>query len=370
MITCTVRALSRIVAPLLLFTCLAVVSGCSSLASPRSTPTNEAPASTRVFYATDRASLNHNNGCPAYRTDRSTLSFGDCVVSIPTSHSTGRWEIPDDWHAAGADDQTRYLVMQHGHRYDESAFFSRLDEALAKAERKEVLLIIHGFNFDFNDAITLAAQVGYDLDFKGVLMAYSWPSRGTVSAYPIDASNLAWSLPHLRELLDMLNQRLGDNQLSLFAHSLGARLLGETLHQAQLSGRPVIGSATRHIILAAPDIDHEIFERDVAPALINLKTKITLYVASNDRALLGSNYFHGYRRAGDSSDYPIVSEGIDTIDISAINASVYGHGYFSESRAFLSDVYYLLNEDKPAARRFGLSEAYTPGGRKYWRFRP
>ncbi len=45
-----------------------------------------------------------------------------------------------------------------------------------------------------------------------------------------------------------------------------------------------------------------------------------------------------------------------------------GHSYYSENRSVLSDIYYLIQEDRSPDKRFGLEPKLTPDG-KYWIFK-
>ena len=38
---------------------------------------------------------------------------------------------------------------------------------IERAPEPEILIIIHGYNVGFSDAATRAAQIAYDIDFKG-----------------------------------------------------------------------------------------------------------------------------------------------------------------------------------------------------------
>jgi len=63
--------------------------------------------------------------------------------------------------------------------------------------KREVLLYIHGYNVNHEDAIKRAAQLKYDLDFKGLVMVYSWPSKGTLWDYGHDEKMIEKSAEYL-----------------------------------------------------------------------------------------------------------------------------------------------------------------------------
>jgi esterase/lipase superfamily enzyme len=124
----------------------------------------------------------------------------------------------------------------------------------------------------------------------------------------------------------------------------------------------------KEVILAAPDIDAEVFKRDIAPALLASGSPITLYASSTDLALEASKRVHGYPRAGDSGLGLVVMAGIETIDATNVDTSFLGHGYFRESRAVISDIFYLIQHGLRAGNRSGLRREDTTVG-PYWIFR-
>jgi len=129
--------------------------------------------------------------------------------------------------------------------------------------------------------------------------------------------------------------------------------------------KPNLRNRFWEIILSAPDIDAEVFKRDIAPQIV----PATLYASSRDEALKLSKQFHGYPRAGDSGAGLIIVPGIDTVDATAVVTDFVGHSYYAESRSILSDMFYLIREGKRARERFGLRGADTSTG-QYWVFRP
>jgi len=54
------------------------------------------------------------------------------------------------------------------------------------------------------------------------------------------------------------------------------------------------------LILAAPDIHRDVFERDIAPAIVKTAQRTTLYASSQDVALRFSATVRSYARAGQS----------------------------------------------------------------------
>ena len=107
------------------------------------------------------------------------------------------------------------------------------------------------------------------------------------------------------------------------------------------------------VVLTAPDIDADVFRRDLAPAIVATASRVTLYASSNDEALIASKAVHGYRRAGDSGDDVVVVPGVDTVDVSSIDTSLLGHCYYGDNSTVLADLFELIQDSKPPDQRGG-----------------
>jgi len=138
---------------------------------------------------------------------------------------------------------------------------------------------------------------------------------------------------------------------------------------ALLTEQPALRPRVTEVILAAPDIDAEVFARDIAPVLAETGRPITLYASSADLALTASKKVHGYPRAGDAGPGLTISPGIETIDATEVDTSLVGHSYFAESRSVLSDMFHLVRDGQRAAQRSGLRAVDAQRGR-YWVFKP
>jgi esterase/lipase superfamily enzyme len=123
------------------------------------------------------------------------------------------------------------------------------------------------------------------------------------------------------------------------------------------------------VVLTAPDIDADVFKRDIAPRIVKTAKRVTLYASSNDEALALSKKLHGYPRAGDSGPGLIVLQDIDTIDVSAVDTSLIGHSYYGSNQTVLADLIDVLQESKPPDLRRWLHPKRW-GELAYWIFQP
>jgi esterase/lipase superfamily enzyme len=226
-------------------------------------------------------------------------------------------------------------------------------------------VFIHGFNVSFENAARRTAQLAFDLGIDGPAAFFSWPSRGSIRAYTADEAAVDRSVPFLERFMQNFVMRADPGRLNVIAHSMGSRAFTSVLRNLH-GGRS--SPAISNVILAAPDIDAEVFEQQIAPAIASAARRITLYASSDDRALQASARIHSYRRAGESGDSIIVAPGIETIDASGINTDLLGHGYFAQNKAVLDDLYMLFKHDLPAKSR-NLRER-RKGESAFWAFTP
>jgi hypothetical protein len=97
-----------------------------------------------------------------------------------------------------------------------------------------------------------------------------------------------------------------------------------------------------------------------------LAKRTTLYVSSKDRAVGLSAYISDYDRAGYAPPVTLV-EGIDTIEVSQIDLSILGHGYFAEAHAVLHDMLELIRHGTVPDERVRLKRRLIDQT-CYWQF--
>ena len=301
-----------------------------------------------------------------YGNDRGSMEMGVCRVTIPKVHETGELERPSIFRFQFQEDPRRHVVLVSVEQKPDEEFFAALQSRVAESAKKEALVFVHGFNVTFETAARRTAQLAYDLKFDGAAIFFSWPSQGGLLRYAVDETNVAWSVPHLKDFLVAIARRSGAKSVNLIAHSMGNRALTAALQMLsyELKGEPPM---FREVVLTAPDIDADVFKRDIAPAIVRTASRVTLYASSSDEALRISKEIHGYPRAGDSGRDLVVVPGIDTIDVSKVDSSLIGHSYYGENDTVLADLYDLLQESKPPDRRPWLRPV-PAGEMNYWVF--
>lgn len=321
----------------------------------------------RVFFATNRELSGDRHPARLFGNMRGTLRYGSCEVSIPRDHRMGELECPSLLRLELRQDPDQHVVLMSAETAERDAFMERLKQAIALQGSHSALLFIHGYRTTFEDAARRTGQLAYDLGFPGAPVFFSWPSQGKLSGYIVDEANVEWAQADLAAFLADFLQQSDAEHVYLLAHSMGSRAMARATASV-IAARPELAGRIREVILAAPDIDAEVFRHQLLPALAGRPTPLTLYASSGDSALRASKAIHGYARAGESGPGLVVAPGVETIDASAVDTGFIRHAYFAEKRTALSDMYYLIQKHARAAERFGLQAVDSALGR-YWTFR-
>ncbi|MGU3842390.1 alpha/beta hydrolase, partial [Vibrio diabolicus] len=146
-----------------------------------------------VFYATDREvhSIKANN--VRFTDDWAhELSYGKTKVSIPGSHEIGEIERPT---LSFMEDPYTHMLLQSTTLLPKNEYFLELERRINKPG--SLLVFVHGYNVSFEQAALRTGQMAFDLQFKGVPIFYSWPSKGEVLDYSVDENTMEWSKKHM-----------------------------------------------------------------------------------------------------------------------------------------------------------------------------
>jgi Alpha/beta hydrolase of unknown function (DUF900) len=202
----------------------------------RDRPTPQVPTgSKRVYFATDRGTVKGTGTILVSNTNApdGKLIYGKCDVTIDLQAS-----LSDKLLNVLRDrDARQYYAIRNIAQLSQSIMMSGLIEAMKANSNHDVLLFVHGYNVAFDDACRRAAQLAYDIKFKGQVVLYSWPSHNSVLAYSGDEEMVQWSSPHFNAFLKQLLDQEGINHLHIVAHSMGNRLLAGALFSGAINPR-------------------------------------------------------------------------------------------------------------------------------------
>lgn len=325
-----------------------------------------------VFYGTDRKPTGKITPNEYYGESRNEnenenwLEEGIVKVTLPVNHAVGSIESPKWWRLWNRTDTSKYMLLVDIQKMGSNSFYSQLKATIDSSTEKDAFIFIHGYNNTFSDAAKRTAQLAFDLGMKGAPIMYSWPSKGKVSEYISDENDIEWTAPHLKIFLTQIAEKTQAKRINVIAHSMGNRALTKVLKEFNIEHKDI---HFNQIILAAPDIDADIFKNDIAPFIKSTATRITMYSSSEDRALKLSKKIHKYYRAGDTDSQIITVTGIETIDASKLKVDDFlDHSYFSEARPVLTDMFLLFNYDTSPDKR-NLVSIHLNNSVKYWTFK-
>ncbi|BAO74626.1 alpha/beta hydrolase [Winogradskyella sp. PG-2] len=308
-----------------------------------------------VYFGTDRNHTNSKDLNEVFGPKRSKLSYGVVEVSIPHDHRIGEIESPSIWKFEFSEDPSKHVMLQEIALLEKQKFFKKLAKDIQSSKKKSTFLFVHGYNTSFSEAAKRTAQISYDLKFDGKAVFYSWPSQGSTFRYGKDEENIEWSQINIKRFLEDYLSKSKAKEIYLVAHSMGNRGLTNAIVDI-MEDKPELRSKIKEIILAAPDIDADVFKNDIAPKMVS-KTKkpITLYVSSDDLALKASKLLHGNARAGDAGEKMVILNGIETIDATGIDTSFLSHSYFADTNSIISDIFDIIQSGQRALKRKRLS---------------
>jgi len=355
------------------------LSACAVRYQRRWNPLPQPPKVFEVFYATDRAvtdpaGITCKNSqtkldAPLYgnaRADDGQLRYGVFPIQVPAERKIGELVryVRRTICLKGA---THKLFLTGPTPQPEEEFWNAIQEKFPAAGPRRILVFVHGYYYDFDEAALWAAQFRQDLEFEGPQVLYSWPSARGRLRYVADRTSVDWSTPHLTAFLKELAARFAGAEIDLVAHSMGSQALFDALRQIAAEPRGASAPRFAQVVLAAPDIDTWILRDRIQPVL-PLARRFTFYVSTRDRALGAAARLHGYPRAGDLEFDPALLRGIDIVDVTKVDRSRSGHNYFFDNRAVLTDLAELLRNATPPEKRFGLVRVTTDSG-MLWQFR-
>ena len=318
-----------------------------------------------VSFATDRNDTNDSDLNDRFGGERAELQYGRTVVSIPYTHKLGEIERPSYWKLEFSEDPKKHVMMQSLQKQNKDDFFNQMKARIAK-NGKSTFLFVHGYNVTFADAAMRTAQITFDLQFSGEPVFYSWPSQGSTTSYTVDEANIEWARLNMKHFLKDYLTRTEADDVYLVAHSMGNRGLTKALIEL-MNENPELKDKITEVILAAPDIDADVFRRDIAPQMVKKIAKpITLYVSSDDLALIASRKVHGNKRAGDAGKGVVIVKGVETIDASGVDTSFLSHSYFATTGTIIADILDLMKSGKRAPDRETL-ERVSRENVIYWK---
>ena len=335
----------------------------------------------RFFYVTNRR-LDSEEGPIEERFDNQrdeNLKFGLFDTRLEPSLGIGMIINPTDWFQNEEIQLTRVEVL------DQSDFVSQLRQQVQASSLRSLLINVNGFRERFPSALRKTAFLSHVLDIDSPVMVFDWPGdQGSTPRGYRRAQKIATdSGTELAQTLKLIIREVQPERLWLVANSMGGQVVVHAFrilyNEADLSDAE---TEIENVVLTAPDVDKEEFTNQFKQEITSLARNLTVYVSSNDRALLISRVLNRGRRLGESTLDPrnpdqfeeaagisdlVEPNGtlISLVDVTPVNRTRNFHNFSLETPQFFDDLYLrLVNVDMPRSRPEYRVE--TPEGRVYW----
>lgn len=258
------------------------------------------------------------------------LSFAKVQVSVPPTHKPGMVEAPTK---SPPNPATDMVVREAVYRETPKEFTADLKSELAKypAGKRQAVIFVHGYNTLFSEALYRLTQMAEDSKATGVPVLFTWASRGEVADYVYDNNSATAARDRLEETIRIVFDS-GADQVSIVAHSMGNWVTVEALRQIQISGKRLPVEKIGNIVLAAPDIDVDVFKSQLKRFGKPPKPFIVI-VSSDDKALAFSNFIAGDkpRLGAYTQDTELVELGAVVVDMSKVKSvDGYNHAKFAQ----------------------------------------
>ena len=276
---------------------------------------------TNLFVATSRRRSADAN--EFYSGERSNLlGFSNIDVSIPRGHISGAIEDPEK----------HFAIAKPRLFNSPDAFRSGINDALAQRASvdRNVLVFVHGYNTNFSAAVLRMTQFVKDTGFRGVPVLFTWASRGRTVDYVYDINSALHARHHLVKLAGILSET-NASSFGVVAHSMGNLVTLEAM-SLLVQQRKQSGDRLSNVVLAAPDVDLDIFTQHMQ-TLKPIKNKFFVLASSDDRALDASKRIAGgVSRAGAADPKDLAKLGLNVIELSEVeDKSSINHTKFAES---------------------------------------
>ena len=304
------------------------------------------------------------------------LKFGYFDTKIQPSLGLGMLIDATAWF------QNEEIQLIEVRELEQAAFVRQARTFIQGSPYRSLLVVVHGFKEAFPSALRKTSFLSHVLDVNTPVLLFDWPGnqgsmlRGYRRAHRVAKA----SGTELARTLQLIIQVIQPDRLWLIANSMGGQVVADAF--AQLYRKTDLADAEteiENVVLTAPDVDHDEFDNQFKQEITALAKNLTVYVSSNDRALLMSRIINRGRRRGESTLSPdqleeahrvadLVDPGselITLVDVTPVNRTRNFHNFSLETPEFFDDLYLrLTNSETPRSRL--IYQVQAPNGVVYW----
>ena len=304
------------------------------------------------------------------------LKFGSFDARIEPTVGLGMLINPTEWF------QNEEIRLKNVRALEQDAFVEQLRAVVQESTHRALLVVVHGFREKYPSALRKTAFLGHVLDINAPVLLFDWPGDqgSSMSGYRRARDVAKASGAELARMLELVIREVQPERLWLVANSMGGQVVADAFHvlyrEADLADAQ---TEIEDVVLTAPDVDHDEFNQQFKQEIAALARHLTVYVSSNDRALLMSRVVNWSQRLGESTLSPDMleeavkvmdlidpdSELITLVDVTPVNRTRNFHNFSLETPEFFDDLYLrLTNASTPRSRM--LYQLQTPDGAVYW----
>jgi esterase/lipase superfamily enzyme len=346
-------------------------------------------AQVEILYATDRSPETRPDGRLDYGIGRSfSLAIGRATVAIGGDAS---WEQLAEDASTGVRERTLFLEIPSVIEVERTPEWplpytivdglpvvdanvqqelqkvademkEHLQKRLARLQRKEILLYVHGVANTFDEALYTTAELWHYLGREFVPVAYTWPAghSGPLRGYTYDRESSEFTVFHFKRFLDWLSRQPEVEGIHIISHSRGTDVvttgIRELLIEGRARGEPLRERyKLRNVVMAAPDINLSIMLMRTASEFFGAGIeRLTMYTSPNDKAIgiaeflfggglrLGQADFENTRkvlRGRTPTERAEDAGGLMTlVEYTGQHGGAFGHNYFRTNPAVSSDL--------------------------------
>jgi len=313
-----------------------------------------------------------------YTSDRGEgLSFGTFDTRIQPSLGLGMLLDGTDWF------QNEEIRITDVSKLDSEDMLEQLRNVVDRTSGRSLLIVIHGFRERFSSALRKTAFIASVLDIDTPVLVFDWPANqgSSLRGYRASRELADASGADLARALEVIISEIQPDNLALVANSMGGEVVVSAFNL--LYENPDFADSDveiDHVVLTAPDVDHTAFNEQFKHEIKAFAEDLTVYVSSNDRALLISRLINRGERVGESTLSPDMldeavmilrlvdpdSDLISLVDVTPVNRTRNFHNFSLETPEFYDDLYLRLTAEERAPRSRRLYRVRTPDGSEYW----
>ena len=332
----------------------------------------------RFFYVTNRREETGEGPIEErFGTEREDqLKFGSFDAKIEPTLGIGMLINPTEWF------QNEEILLRDKQKLDEAAFVAQVGDLVRKSPQQSLLVIVHGYREAFPSALRKTVFFSHVLDINSPVLLFDWPGNqgGGLRGYRRARRVAKDSGADLARTLELIIRQIQPAKLWLVANSMGGQVVVDAF--SYLYANADLADAETEIedvVLTAPDVDHDEFDQRFKQEINALARNLTVYVSSNDRALVLSRIVNRARRRGESTLTPDQleeavrvteliepdSELITLVDVTPVNRTRNFHNFSLETPEFFDDLFLRLTNESSTRSR-PRYQVKAPNGSVYW----